>query len=94
MTATGAFAVVGMVTVGAVLFLLAVLVLPARRAMRMAPVPVRARGRVLVLPEAELELADFFDCPREGRRTAHAVSLDGSRRCWDCGHTTTPGGAR
>jgi hypothetical protein len=42
---------------------------------------------------ADADLADFDTCPREQRTTAHAISADGSRRCWNCGHET-PGRTR
>lgn len=37
---------------------------------------------------ADADSTDYGHCPADGRRTAHAISVDGSRRCWECGHTT------
>ncbi|MEV5007258.1 exonuclease domain-containing protein [Streptomyces sp. NPDC055692] len=36
----------------------------------------------------EADVAEIRHCPAEGRETAHAVSIDGARRCWSCDHTT------
>ncbi|MFJ7489755.1 hypothetical protein ACIQZB_00590 [Streptomyces sp. NPDC097727] len=38
--------------------------------------------------DGRADLADFDDCPREKRRTPHAIRADGSRRCFRCGHET------
>ncbi|WP_327415474.1 hypothetical protein [Streptomyces sp. NBC_01233] len=40
---------------------------------------------------AQADACDFFPCPAEQRRRPHAIHADGSRDCWSCGHTTTPG---
>ncbi|MFF5655277.1 hypothetical protein [[Kitasatospora] papulosa] len=42
---------------------------------------------------ADAEPVDYDHCPREQRRRPHAFSDDGSRRCFECGHTT-PGRTR
>ncbi|MDX3067289.1 hypothetical protein PV518_34830 [Streptomyces sp. ND04-05B] len=34
------------------------------------------------------DIADFAHCPREKRRTPHAMRADGSRLCFRCGHET------
>ncbi|MGW2075062.1 hypothetical protein ACWCPK_42750 [Streptomyces sp. NPDC001953] len=36
----------------------------------------------------QADAAEFHHCPAENRVTAHAVRADGTRRCWDCDHTT------
>ncbi|MFJ3249168.1 hypothetical protein [Streptomyces sp. NPDC086782] len=36
----------------------------------------------------EADVAAIYHCPAEDRETAHAVSVDGTRRCWNCDHTT------
>ncbi|MGW3445604.1 hypothetical protein [Streptomyces sp. NPDC001076] len=47
---------------------------------------------VLALPalwaEGRADIADFDDCPRENRRTPHAMRADGSQQCFHCGHET------
>ncbi|MEH0579017.1 MULTISPECIES: hypothetical protein [Streptomyces] len=46
---------------------------------------------VLALPAlfaGRADIADFDDCPREKRRTPHAMRADGSRQCFRCGHET------
>lgn len=38
--------------------------------------------------EGRADLVDFDDCPRERRRTPHAIRVDGSRCCFCCEHET------
>lgn len=38
--------------------------------------------------DGRADLTDFDDCPRENRRTPHAIRVDGLRRCFCCGHET------
>jgi hypothetical protein len=61
------------------------------RALFAGPAPAPARP-VLALPalwaQGRADIADFDDCPREKRRTAHGMRADGSRKCFDCGHET------
>jgi hypothetical protein len=59
------------------------------RALRAGPAPAPS---VLALPalwaEGRADIADFADCPREQRRTPHAMRADGSQKCFRCGHET------
>ncbi|MEU1180569.1 hypothetical protein ABZ464_23505 [Streptomyces sp. NPDC005820] len=61
------------------------------RALFAGPAPAPASS-VLALPalwaEGHADIADFADCPREKRRTPHAMRADGSRKCFRCGHET------
>ncbi|MFF2612282.1 hypothetical protein [Kitasatospora sp. NPDC058046] len=70
----------------------AVLAPHLRRAQRMTPLPVRGRIAAVV-PPSGCDVTDFYECPAEHRRRPHAVSADGARRCWQCGHET-PGETR
>ncbi|MFB6963466.1 hypothetical protein ACFCYB_42665, partial [Streptomyces sp. NPDC056309] len=36
----------------------------------------------------EADVAEIHLCAAEGWETAHAVSVDGTRRCWNCDHIT------
>ncbi|MEU7092942.1 hypothetical protein [Kitasatospora aureofaciens] len=72
----------------------AVLAPAARRAYRMTPRPVRRPPAVPAGPSQGWDSTDFFTCPREQARRPHAVSADGSRRCWSCGHHTPTGETR
>lgn len=36
----------------------------------------------------EVDALDYAICPAESRTTPHALHADGSRRCWQCHHTT------
>ncbi|MEH0402935.1 hypothetical protein ACFY7V_03850 [[Kitasatospora] papulosa] len=36
----------------------------------------------------EVDALDYAICPAERRTTPHALRADGSRRCWQCHHTT------
>ncbi|MET7695832.1 hypothetical protein ABZT06_49635 [Streptomyces sp. NPDC005483] len=57
-----------------------------------APAPVASPAPfAYALPalfEGRADIADFDDCPREKRRTPHAMRADGSRKCFRCGHET------
>lgn len=37
------------------------------------------------------EMTSYEFCEAENRTTPHALSADGSRRCWSCKHTTVGG---
>ncbi|MFH8577197.1 hypothetical protein [Streptomyces zaomyceticus] len=63
---------------------------PARRPGQLALTDELAEHLLLALAEP----CDFFPCPAEQRRRPHAIHADGSRNCWSCGHTTTPGSDR
>ncbi|MET7809839.1 hypothetical protein ABZT26_03130 [Streptomyces sp. NPDC005395] len=39
----------------------------------------------LALAIEDADVVAFAHCPRQQRRTAHALSDDGGRRCFDCG---------
>ncbi|CAM5481814.1 MULTISPECIES: hypothetical protein [Streptomyces] len=62
------------------------------RALFAGPAPAPAPQPPSPLPAlwaaGHLDIADFSDCPRENRRTPHAMRADGSRRCFRCGHET------
>lgn len=42
-----------------------------------------------LLADGEVDGLEYAYCPQQGRTTAHAMHADGSRRCWDCGTTTS-----
>lgn len=52
-----------------------------------APAPNEPAPPALWL-QGRADLADFDDCPRQNRRTPHAIRADGSRQCFSCGHET------
>ncbi|MFG2404190.1 hypothetical protein ACGFR8_07600 [Streptomyces brevispora] len=57
-----------------------------RRAHRAAPAPAASPDVVALIANGQAERLDFYHCPGEQRRRPHAVSVDGSRTCWHCGH--------
>lgn len=40
------------------------------------------------LAGGEVDVLEYALCPAERRTTPHALRADGSRRCWQCEHTT------
>lgn len=86
-------AVVGAGTVGAATAAAAALAPAARRTYRMTPPPALPTVAEYAGPAGlppDCDTTDFYPCPREQVRRPHAVSADGSRRCWSCGHPTPP----
>lgn len=57
-----------------------------RRANRAAPAPAATADVLALVAAGQAEGLDFYHCPGEQRRRPHAVSVDGSRTCWHCGH--------
>ncbi|MFJ6562000.1 hypothetical protein ACIQMV_19490 [Streptomyces sp. NPDC091412] len=43
---------------------------------------------VAAFEAGQVDVAQIHHCPAEDRETAHAVSVDGTRRCWNCDHIT------
>ncbi|KUN37756.1 hypothetical protein AQJ30_15860 [Streptomyces longwoodensis] len=58
------------------------------RALRAGPAPAPLPALERPAPIEGADIADFDTCPRENRRTPHAMRADGSRRCFRCGHET------
>jgi hypothetical protein len=57
------------------------------------PAPPAAAAALLDEPALlalgpDMALVDFDHCPNEDRRRPHAFSDDGTRTCFQCGHTT------
>lgn len=58
------------------------------RAVFAGPAPAPLMALPALWAEGRADIADFDNCPREKRRTPHAMRADGSRQCFCCGHET------
>ncbi|MFJ2882382.1 hypothetical protein ACIQGT_14315 [Streptomyces sp. NPDC093108] len=78
------------VTCGAGLISIGAAMIAARLRNSTSPATAHAHADdVLALVESgRADELGFYHCPAEGRRRPHAVSVDGSRACWTCGHHT------
>ncbi|MEU5834545.1 hypothetical protein ABZ820_12845 [Streptomyces diacarni] len=50
--------------------------------------PMTADDLAARIAAGEVDGLEYDTCPRERRTRPHAIGVDGSRRCWHCGHET------
>ncbi|MGW4824650.1 hypothetical protein ACWEP4_38435 [Streptomyces sp. NPDC004227] len=65
---------------------------PAAAAWVFGPGRQPALDLVAAFEAGQVDVAQIHHCPAESRETAHAMSVDGTRRCWNC-NTITAGTA-